>query len=285
MALFDISMQRISGIGLGFRREMAQQLIDLESGAPDFIEFAPENWIGMGGHWGKVLKAASERYPVVCHGLSLSIGSPDDLDWDFLKKLKGFLDAHDVRIYSEHLSYSKCDNAHLYDLLPIPFRPDAIAHIVQRIKQVQDYLERPIALENVSYYTPVGAEMTEATFISSIVEDSGCQLLLDVNNVYVNAFNHRYNAQEFIRAMPLDQVAYVHMAGHEQIAPDLIIDTHGQDIIDPVYDLFRWTAPKLHPVPVLLERDFNIPEMGRLVEEMDELRSITHQAWHAAHVE
>lgn len=268
-----------SGIGLGFRREIAREIIDLDTGAPDFIEFAPENWIEMGGYWGKILKEATERYPVNCHGLSLSIGSPDPLNWGFLKKLKAFLDTHNVALYSEHLSYSKCDNAHLYDLLPIPFRADAVKHIAQRLREVQDFLERPIALENVSYYTPVGAEMSEAEFIGEVVAESGCQLLLDINNVYVNAFNHNYNAQQFIAALPLNRVAYIHMAGHEQVAPDLIIDTHGSQIIDPVYDLFRWTAPKLNPMPVLLERDFNIPEIVELQREMDQLRQITHNAW------
>jgi len=278
-------MSIAQGIGLGFRREMAQEMIAFEHGAPDFIEFAPENWMDMGGYWGKVLQRATEKYPVLCHGLSLSIGSPDEPDWNFLKKLKIFLDDHNVEIYSEHLSYSKCDNAHLYDLLPIPFREDAVKHITERLRVFQDYLERPIAIENVSYYTPVAAEMDEGTFISSIVSESGCQLLLDVNNVYVNAFNHNYEAKAFIQSLPLDRVAYIHMAGHERVAPDLIIDTHGQDIIDPVYDLFEWTVPQLQPVPVLLERDFNIPEMNMLQNEMNQLRQITQQAWRTADVE
>jgi len=272
------------GIGLGFRREMAQEMIDLREEAPDFIEFAPENWIDMGGYWGKILKSATEKYPVLCHGLSLSIGSPDELDWDFLKKLKSFLDDHGVEIYSEHLSYSKCDNAHLYALLPIAFREDAVKHIAERLRVIQDYLERPVAIENVSYYTPVAAEMDEATFISAIVRESGCQLLLDVNNVYVNAFNHNYEAKPFIQSLPLDRVAYIHMAGHERVAPDLIIDTHGQNIIDPVYELFEWTVPQINPVPVLLERDFNIPEMEILQNEMNQLRHITQQAWRTANV-
>ncbi|TVR38681.1 MAG: DUF692 domain-containing protein [Cryomorphaceae bacterium] len=269
----------IPGVGLGFRREMAEDMIALISDRPDFIELAPENWMGMGGYWGKVLRRATEAYPVVCHGLSLSVGSPDPLDLQFLRDLKGFLDEHNVQLYSEHLSYSKCNNAHLYDLLPIPFREDAIRHIAARIRVVQDVLERPLALENVSYYTPVAAEMDEATFISGIVNESGCKLLLDVNNVYVNAFNHQYDPKTFLSSLPLESVAYIHMAGHEQVAPDLIIDTHGQNVIEPVYDLFSWTLPKLNPVPVLLERDFNIPDLSVLVGEMNNLRGLAHQAW------
>ena len=269
----------MQGIGLGFRRDIAIDIIESDSKIPDFIEVAPENWMKMGGYWKKQFDRATEKYPLVCHGLSLSIGSVEELDLDFLKDLKIFLDDYDVSIYSEHLSYSKCENAHLYDLLPIPFRADAVEHIVGRIKMVQDILERPLVLENVSYYTPVASEMTEAKFISSIIEESGCNMLLDVNNVYVNAFNHNYDAKEFIKSIPLKSVAYIHMAGHEQVAHDLIIDTHGRDIIDPVFELFEWTVQKTNPLPVLLERDFNIPELESLQGEMKSLKNITHRHW------
>lgn len=266
-------------VGLGFRRDFADEFILGEHIKPDFVEFAPENWMGIGGYWKKVLHQVVEKYPVLCHGLSLSIGSPDELDYEFLKYVKAFLQEYNVQLYSEHLSYSKCDNAHMYDLLPIPFRYDAVTHIAARIRQVQDFLDRPMVMEIVSYYTPVAAEMSEVEFINEIVRQSGCQLLLDVNNIYVNAFNHRYNAKEFIQQLPLDKVAYIHMAGHEQVAPDLIIDTHGEAIIDPVYDLFEWTIQRLHSVPVLLERDFNIPEMEELEGEMNRLKTICHKQW------
>ena len=269
----------MQGIGLGFRRDVANDIINSEFELPEFIEVAPENWMTMGGYWKKQFDRATEKYPLTCHGLSLSIGSVEELDLNFLKDLKEFLDQYNVKIYSEHLSYSKCENAHLYDLLPIPFREDAVKHIVTRIKTVQDILERPLVLENVSYYTAVAAEMPEAEFISSIISESGCQMLLDINNVYVNAFNHNYNTKEFINALPLDSVAYIHMAGHEQIEPDLIIDTHGKDIIDPVFELLDWTIQKINPVPVLLERDFNIPELNALEGELTQLQNITKKHW------
>jgi len=274
----------IKGVGIGFRRDLANDLIQLESDRPDFIEFAPENWMGLGGFWKKKLDEAAEKYPIVCHGLSLSIGSPDELEKNFLVELKEFLDRYQVELYSEHLSYSKCANAHLYDLLPIPFRRDAIDHIVNRIQYVQEFLKRPLILENVSYYTPIGAEMTEHEFISSIVKESGCKLLLDVNNVYVNAFNHQYDAKDFILKMPLESVAYIHMAGHEKIQEDLIIDTHGQPIIDEVFALFEWTLNHLSPLPVLLERDFNIPQLQELQAEMATLRKIVSNNWKTADV-
>ncbi|TAJ13955.1 DUF692 domain-containing protein [Marinilabiliaceae bacterium JC017] len=272
-----------TSIGIGFRRDFANEFLTNQKFTPDFIEFAPENWMNMGGYWKNILDQVAERFPVTCHGLSLSIGSPDELDWSFLKELKQFLKHYQVEIYSEHLSYTKAANAHLYDLLPVPFRLDAINHIVNRIRQVQDYLERPLVLENVSYYTPVAAEMDEITFIDEIVNQSDCHLLLDVNNVYVNAFNHGYDAREFIRQMPLNKVAYIHMAGHEKVAPDLIIDTHGQAIIDPVYELFDYTLSLMQPVPVLLERDFNIPETDALIMEMKQLKTIATKHWEVHH--
>ncbi|WP_066628023.1 HvfB family MNIO-type RiPP peptide maturase [Labilibacter marinus] len=271
-------------VGLGFRRDIADEFLENESFTPDFIEFAPENWMGMGGYWKKVLDKAAERYPITCHGLSLSIGSPEALDYHFLKDLKQFLKEYQVSIYSEHLSYTKSKNAHLYDLLPVPFRDDAIKHIVSRIKEVQEILERKIAIENVSYYVTPGAEMDEATFVKAIVEEADCELLLDVNNVYVNAFNHGYDAIDFINKMPLDKVSYIHMAGHEKVSDDLIIDTHGQPIIDPVYELFDSTLRKMNPVPVLLERDFNFENFDAIVEEFGQLKSITHKAWEVNHV-
>ena len=270
----------MKGVGIGFRRDLADDLIGAASDErPSFIELAPENWIDMGGAWGKKLRQAAEIYPITTHGLSLSIGSPDPLDFEFLKKIKVFIKDFNVQLYSEHLSYSKCDNAHLYDLLPIPFRSDAVKHIADRIKTVQDYLEMPLVLENVSYYTPVGAEMSEHEFISSVVSESGCRLLLDVNNVFVNAFNHQYDPQSFILNLPLDKVSYIHMAGHTQVDENTIIDTHGEAIIDPVYELFEWALDHITPVPVLLERDFNIPGFGQVKEELMRLESIVEKKW------
>ena len=266
-------------VGIGLRRDIADEILESNTLSPDFLEIVPENWMGIGGHWNRIRKAAVEKYPITCHGLSLSIGSAEELDWDFIRDLKTFLDDNNVRIFSEHLSYTKSQNAHLYDLLPIPFRKDAVDHVVDRIKRVQDILKRPLAIENVSYYTPVAAEMTEIEFVSEIVEKADCKLLLDVNNVYVNAFNHKYDAKEYIGKLPLDKVLYIHMAGHEQIEPDLIIDTHGQPIIDPVYDLFEWTIQRMDPVPVLLERDYNFDELDQLQSELAHLKSIIKKHW------
>ena len=266
-------------IGIGLRREFVDELVQQKQLQPDFIELAPENWMKMGGYWKKKLRQVTEKYPVTSHGLSLSLGSPEELDYDFIKDLKKFLEENNVQIFSEHLSYTKTNNAHIYDLLPIPFREDAVKHVATRIREAQELLGRKIAIENVSYYTPVDAEMDEAEFLNSVVEEADCNMLLDVNNIYVNAFNHNYNAREFINRLPLDRVAYIHMAGHEKVEPDLIIDTHGEAIIDPVYQLFDYTVNQMPEVPILLERDFNFPELEELQQEMNNLRNITEKAW------
>lgn len=262
-------------VGIGYRKDFAEAFLQSSTLQPAFIEVAPENWIGVGGFWNKKFREALEKYPLFTHGLSLSIGSPDELDFAFLKKLKQFLASTGALVYSEHLSYAKCDNAHLYDLLPIPFTSDAVAHVSERIKTVQDLLERKMAIEIVSYYSPVAPELSEIDFINAILEAADCDLLLDVNNVYVNSFNHRYDAKAFIDQLPMERVRYIHMAGHEQVSDTLVIDTHGEAIIDPVYELFDYTMRKLgRDVPVLLERDFNIPELEELQEEINRLNTI-----------
>ncbi|GAB5539004.1 MAG: DUF692 domain-containing protein [Salibacteraceae bacterium] len=267
-------------VGIGYRKDFGEEFLQSGSLDPAFVEVAPENWIGVGGYWKDQFRKVADRYPIYNHGLSLSIGSPDPLDWDFIKRVKGFLEEWDVKVYSEHLSYSKCDNAHLYDLLPIPFREDAVNHISERIQKVQDFLGRKLVIEIVSYYTPVAAEMTEVEFINAILNKADCELLFDINNIYVNGFNHGYDPKWFIEQLDTSKVKYIHMAGHEKVSDDLIIDTHGQPIIDPVYDLFEFAIGKLdHPVPVLLERDFNIPELSELCAEMNRLERICQKVW------
>ncbi len=265
--------------GIGFRRDFAEELLASNQLTPDFIEVAPENWIEVGGYWKKLLDKALERYPLFTHGLSLSIGSPDPLDYDFLRKIKQFLNDTGATLYSEHLSFAKCDNAHLYELLPIPFTSEAVKHVSSRIREVQEILERRIAIEIVSYYTAVTPELSELEFVNAILEEADCDLLLDVNNIYVNGFNHNYDPEAFIRELPLQRVRYIHMAGHEQVSEDLIIDTHGQAIVDPVYQLFSFAMQQIgRPVPVLLERDFNIPELQEMQHELQQLKKIQKQA-------
>lgn len=258
-------------VGLGLRREMLDEFCDSIPDAIDFFEVAPENWMTLGGKYGRQLRQLTERKPFFCHGLSLSIGGPAPLDIVFIKNVKAFLDEHNIEIYSEHLSY--CSGAgHMYDLMPIPFTEEAVKHVVKRVKQVEDIIERPLILENVSFYTAPGAEMSELEFVTAVLGEADCKMLLDVNNIYVNSINHEYDADEFLRAMPTERVAYLHIAGHFEEAKDIIVDTHGADIVSPVWQLLQ-TCYQVHGVhPTLLERDFNIPETQVLLKEIDKIR-------------
>lgn len=265
-------------VGIGLRWEIAEEILAVKSDLLTFLEFAPENWMGIGGRYRQLFLEAIERYPIICHGLSLSLGSPEPLDWAFIRQMKDFFLQIPLRLYSEHLSYCKCKNAHLYDLLPIPFTEEAVFHVASRIKQVQDFLERPIAIENVSYYCSIEPQMEEAEFLSRVVEESNCLLLLDVNNIYVNASNHAYNPYDFIQKIPLDKVAYIHMAGHEKKS-DFILDTHANPIVEPVYQLFESVIQQIQPVPVLLERDFHFEDFQGLITEIENLQAIMNKYW------
>lgn len=269
-------MKRLSAMtaGLGLRRSMLPELdaADDLSARVDFFEVAPENWLGIGGRLGKAFRRYTERFPFIFHGLSLSLGGPDPLDEIFLQRLKGLLDEHGAVLYSEHLSWCS-DGAHLYDLLPIPFTEDAARHVAARIRRTQDILGRRIAIENASFYTPLASEMSEPEFLLEILAQADCELLLDVNNVYVNSVNHRYDARAFIDRVPAERVRYLHIAGHYNEAPDLIVDTHGADVVDPVWDLLDYTYRRIGLRPTLLERDFNIPPLPVLLQEVAHVRA------------
>lgn len=257
----------VSGAGLGLRRALLGPLHDHGPLAVDFMEVAPENWIGVGGKLGRQFRHFTERYPFICHGLSLSLGSPAPLDEQFLLDLKAFLKEHEIRCYSEHLSYCG-DDGHLYDLMPIPFTDEAVHYVADRIKRVQEILEQRIAVENVSYYAAPGQEMKEIEFLRAVLEEADCDLLLDVNNIYVNSTNHRYDAVEFLKALPGERVAYFHIAGHFNEAEDLIIDTHGATVIEKVWELLNVAYEHFGVVPTLLERDFNFPPVEELLAEV-----------------
>jgi uncharacterized protein (UPF0276 family) len=263
----------VTGAGLGLRRELLPQLLKGVPGAVGFFEVAPENWMQLGGKYGRQFRAFTERYPFVTHGLSLSIGSPAPLDEPFVRRVGKFLDAHQIRGYSEHLSYCS-DDGHLYDLMPIPFTGDAVEYVARRIRRVQDILGREIAIENVSYYAAPGAEMTELEFVNAVLERAGCGLLLDVNNIYVNSINHRYDPVSFLEGVPAARVRYLHVAGHYVEAEDLRVDTHGADVADPVWELLERAYARFGPVPTLLERDFNIPPLSELAAELQQIRGL-----------
>ncbi len=235
------------------------------------MEVAPENWIDVGGKFGHQFQQVAEQVPMVCHGLSLNIGGPAPLDEAFLHKVKQFLEDFNVRIYSEHLTYC-ADNAHLYDLMPIPFTEEAVTYVSERIQQVQDILGQQIAMENASYYAAPGKEMEEIEFINAVLTKSDCLLHIDINNIYVNSINHQYDAEAFMKQLPAERIAYAHIAGHYVEEEDLRIDTHGTDVIDPVWLLLDKAYQHFGVFPTLLERDFNIPPLSELLQQVKTIK-------------
>lgn len=251
-------------------------LSDVPADAIDFMEVAPENWMGVGGRLGKSFRSFTERYDFLCHGLSLSIGSPAPLDETFVREVKHFLDQHQIKAYSEHLSYCS-DDGHLYDLMPIPFTEEAVDYVAERIMRVQDILGQRLIIENVSAYAEPGKQMQEADFVKAVLNKADCHLLLDVNNVYVNSINHGGNAEAFIRAMPTERIQYLHIAGHYDEADDLLVDTHGMKVKDTVWDLLKLAYNVHGVIPTLLERDFNFPSTEELLAEVNHIRLLQQQ--------
>lgn len=266
-----------AGAGLGLRRSLMGSLQAAAPDAIDFYEVAPENWIGVGGRLQRQFRELVADKPLLFHGLSLDIGGPDPLDRDLITAIGALMRELRVPVYSEHLSFCAA-GGHLYDLLPIPFTEEAVHWVAGRVRQVQDMLGAPLVLENASYYAQPWQELSEAEFIAAVVAESGCELLLDVNNVYVNSINHRYDPRAFIAALPLERVRYLHVAGHYDEAPDLKVDTHGADVIDPVWSLLADTYALIGPLPTLLERDFNLPPLEQLLQQVAQIRTLQQAA-------
>ncbi len=267
----------LQGAGLGLRRALLGPLYHLDNDKPDFYEVAPENWVSVGGRWRRQFDELADRSTITLHGLSLNIGGTEPLDWDLLKAIKDFIARYQCPFYSDHLTYC-ADQGHLYDLLPIPFTVEAVQHVAERVKQVQDILGQRIALENASYYAAPGQEMSELEFVTAVLAEADCDLLLDVNNIYVNSINHGYDPVEFLRGLPLERTRYIHVAGHYDEAADLKVDTHGADVIDPVWSLLEQAYRMCGPVPTLLERDFNIPPLQELLAEVARIRALQADA-------
>lgn len=277
-ALNSSGWSAVQGAGLGLRRDLMDHLALLSADQqPDFYEIAPENWLGFGGRHTHQLRRFSERVPLVCHGLSLSIGGPHPLNLEFIRQVRQFLDQHQVAVYSEHLSYT-ADAGYLYDLLPIPMTEGAVRYVAERVQQAQDLLGRRLVLENVSTYAMPSAEMSEADFICAVIQQADCELLLDINNVYVNSVNHGSDAHALIAAMPSHRIRYLHLAGHHVESDDLLIDTHGADVSAAVWDLLAFSYACHGVKPTLLERDFHLPPVSQLLAEVQHIRDHQQRA-------
>ncbi|MDF1819450.1 MAG: DUF692 domain-containing protein [Immundisolibacteraceae bacterium] len=260
----------IGNTGLGLRRVLLDPLLNQIPDVIDFFEVAPENWIGVGGRLGHKFRQVVEQRPLLCHGLSLSLGGPDPIDELLLKRVKRFLDEFEVVAYSEHLS-SNCIDGQLYELVPIPFTDEAVRFVAERIRRVQDILERPLIIENISYYAAPGKQIEELDFIRNLLAEADCQLLLDVNNIYVNSVNHGYDAETFLAGVPPDRIAYIHQAGHLRKSADLVVDTHGAAVAEPVWQLLQSAYARFGSIPTLLERDFDIPPLDVLLPELERI--------------
>lgn len=264
------------GVGIGLRHSYKDELAQNVPSEIDFFEIHPENYINLGGKSLAVFEQLRQERPFVSHGLTLSLGSTDELNWDFLKQLKTFLHRYEFPWFTDHLCFTSINGAQTHDLLPLPFTQEAALHVAERARIVQDYLNMPLGLENVSFYFhPDVPQMSEAEFINLVLEKSGCSLLLDINNIYVNAVNHNSSAEDSVAALINKPVLHMHIAGHNDQKEDFIIDTHGEAICDPVWELLAY-AKSLRPnmPPVLIERDNNLPPLSELLDEVMRAKEI-----------
>ncbi len=264
------------GFGLGLRPQHYAEILD---GSPeiDWFEVISENYMIPGGQPMRMLERICERYPVVMHGVSMSIASTSPMDMDYLRSLKSLADKVKPVWISDHLCWTGVHGVNLHDLLPIPYTKEALDHVVDRVNQVQDFLGRPFTLENVSSYVTFGqSEMSEWDFVSEVSRRTGCWLLFDVNNVYVSAFNHDFSADEFLNGVPKDRIVQFHVAGHSH-EDTHIIDTHDHPVCDEVWDLYRKAVETFGPVSTMIERDDNIPPLAELVDELNHARAIASE--------
>ncbi len=270
-------------VGLGLKRELIAPIQQHYQSALldslEFVEVAPENWLRAGHQHVKQLEWFRERYPIYCHGLCLSLGGPDPLNINFLKQVKQFLKQYEIPLYTEHLSYASDghmgQHGYLYDLLPIPFTDEAVIYVADRIRQTQDILEQKIAVENTSFYldAPIST-MDEVTFVNAVLAEADCFLHLDINNIYVNSVNFGFDPYEYLNKIDGDRTMYCHVAGHYKETDNLLIDTHGEDVIDPVWALLDQAYQQFGTFPTLLERDANIPPLETLMDEVNQIAAL-----------
>jgi len=261
------------GIGLGLRRELAEQTL-ASTASIDWLELVPENYMGLGGRARARLDAARQKFPIVTHGVNLSIGSTDALSEDYLRDLKELLNYVDAPWWSDHFCFTSQGGAYMHDLLPVPLNMEGARHMARRARQAQSYVGRPMLLENISYYMQMpGSDLEEADFLSEVLERADIGLLLDVNNVYVNAINHNFDPYRYLDKLPLERTVQIHIAGHSH-GPEMIIDTHGAPVIEPVFELLEYVLRRTSVKAIMLERDQNYPEFSEIIAELDQIRTI-----------
>ena len=278
-----------TGIGLGLRAAFSDEVAAgaLSDSPVAFLEVAPENYMHRGGKHPRLLAEAAERHPLITHGLTLGLGGSDPFNADYLDELRGFVARYGGAWHSDHLCFTGVDGALLHDLLPLPHTLASARHAARRVNEVAERIGKPMAVENVSYYVHMGrSEMDEAEFLREVAETADCGILLDVNNVLVNSKNLGFDPYEWLAKVPLSRVVQLHVAGHERWDEhDMWVDTHGAPVVDPVYDLMQWVVERTGPLPVLLERDANVPPLAELVNEVERLDTAYREAlsrWEAS---
>jgi uncharacterized protein len=261
------------GFGLGLRPEHYQDIADSEPDV-DWFEILSENYMVPGGKPLAWLEQFAERYPLVMHGVSMSIGSVNPLDEDYLDGLKKLADRVKPHWFSDHLCWTGVDQLNMHDLLPLPYTEEALDHVAARIREVQDRIDRPFIVENVSsYVTYCDSALTEWDFLVALAERADCGILLDVNNIFVSGFNHDFDPKLYIDAMPIERVRQIHLAGHTNNGTH-IIDTHDHSVVDDVWALYEYTCKRLGPVSTMIERDDHIPPLADVLSELDHAREI-----------
>jgi uncharacterized protein (UPF0276 family) len=275
--------RNVHGIGVGLRHDLATELFERQPASIAWVEAHPENYLARGGRYEEMLSVARQRWPVLTHGLSTCLGALEPFDSEYLRDLSAFLRDLDVPWHSEHLCMGSVDGRFFHDLLPLPFTDEAAALAARRLVELRDAIDRPLALENVSYYAPQAPDgLEEADFVVEVLERADAKLLLDVNNVYVNSQNFDFDPRAYIDKIPSHRVIQIHVAGHQVRKDGLRIDTHGEPVPDDVYRLLDYALRRIGPVPVLLERDNNIPPLDELLTEVEALWTIYRSATEAS---
>lgn len=273
------SHRALGGVGLGLRWDFLEEVLDAPPADVAFFEVSPENYLGRGGYYPAALERIAERYPIVTHGLTLSIGAIAEPDAAYLSALEAEVSRLGSPWHSDHVCFSSSGGRVLHELLPLKFSHENARRVAERARRMSDLLERPFALENITYYVHPGKpELSELQFFQEVLAQSNARLLLDVNNAYVNARNHGTDARQFIAGLPLERVTEIHVAGHEALSDGMLLDTHGEPIADPVLELLEWTIERVGDVPILLERDNNVPSLSELLLEVRALEAIRVRA-------
>jgi uncharacterized protein len=271
--MHDTTDKPFLGFGLGLRTEHYIEILESDSNV-DWFEVITENYLVDGGKPLDFLFRIRERYPMVMHGVSMSVGSTDPIDWEYLKQVKTLADRLDVPWFSDHLCWTGVDHRNLHDLMPLPYNDDTVKHVASRVRDIQDYVGRRMLIENLSsYVTFKDSVMTEWDFLGAVSEYADCGILLDINNIYVSAFNHEFAAMDYLRSIDPARVYQFHLAGHFN-AGDYIVDTHDHPVIDPVWSLFEAAVRRFGPVSTMIERDADIPPLEEVVAELDHARSL-----------